>query len=350
MKFKIQLITQREADEEIQELACLERGAEGLEEVGITLAEAKALLATLQRHVVEEQMAAYLAVRQRCPQCAQAFRHKDQHPVVFRTLFGNLELSSPRWFHCACQPHATRTFSPLAALLTEHCSSERLYLETKWASLVSFNLAAQLLQDVLPTDSHIRATSARNRQLYLNPEAEHYLDWFHVTMRLTVMGQYAKGLPAQPGEDGQVDRAEAEKGLERIKWYLWHGNVVRALDRIEGLAFLLDGEAHQPGSWKKLAKAVEEFHTYIHANAGFIPNYGERWRNGDFIASGFVESTVNEVVSKRMVKKQQMQWTPRGAHLLLQARTKVLNEELDQTFQRWYPGFRKTDDHLTRAA
>ena len=28
----------------------------------------------------------------------------------------------------------------------------------------------------------------------------------------------------------------------------------------------------------------------------------------------FVESTVNEVISKRLVKKQQMRWTKRGAH------------------------------------
>lgn len=66
---------------------------------------------------------------------------------------------------------------------------------------------------------------------------------------------------------------------------------------------------------------VPGYARYIEANAPFIPNYGERWRNADIIASGFVESTVNEVVSKRMVKKQQMQWTKRGAHLLLQART-----------------------------
>jgi len=33
----------------------------------------------------------------------------------------------------------------------------------------------------------------RNVQLYLNPEAEHLLDWFHVTMRLTVLTQTAKG-------------------------------------------------------------------------------------------------------------------------------------------------------------
>jgi hypothetical protein len=38
-----------------------------------------------------------------------------------------------------------------------------------------------------------------------------------------------------------------------------------------------------------------------------------------------VESTVNQVISKRFCKKQQMAWTPRGAHLLLQSRTRVLN-------------------------
>ena len=28
--------------------------------------------------------------------------------------------------------------------------------------------------------------TVRDLQLYLNPQAEHLLDWFHVTMRLTV--------------------------------------------------------------------------------------------------------------------------------------------------------------------
>ena len=57
-----------------------------------------------------------------------------------------------------------------------------------------------------------------------------------------------------------------------------------------------------------------------------MPNFGERYRNGETISTAFVESTVNQVISKRMVKKQQMQWTPRGAHLLLQTRTKVLKK------------------------
>jgi len=54
----------------------------------------------------------------------------------------------------------------------------------------------------------------------------------------------------------------------------------------------------------------------------------------------FNQSTINQVVSRRFVKKQQMQWTLRGAHLLLQTRTKVLNNELEEVFRRWYPQFR----------
>jgi len=47
--------------------------------------------------------------------------------------------------------------------------------------------------------------------------------------------------------------------------------------------------------------------------------------------------SINQVISKRMVKKQQMRWTKRGAHLLLQVRTQVLNDEWRDTFCRWYP-------------
>ena len=91
------------------------------------------------------------------------------------------------------------------------------------------------------------------------------------------------------------------------------------------------------GTARKLLKAVEEFHTYSTNNVGFIPNYGKRYRHGERISTGFVESTVNQVVSKRMVKKQQIQWSKRGAHLLLQIRTRVLNDEWEATFRTWYP-------------
>lgn len=72
-------------------------------------------------------------------------------------------------------------------------------------------------------------------------------------------------------------------------------------------------------------------------NSAFIPNYGERYGHGEAISSSLAESTVNEIVSRRMAKKQQMIWTQKGAHLLLQVRTKTLNNEIRDSFKNWYP-------------
>ena len=64
------------------------------------------------------------------------------------------------------------------------------------------------------------------------------LDWFHITMRLTVMLQMAKGL----GGNGSESREIAFKELERIKWFLWHGNLFRALETVDDLFMDLDKE------------------------------------------------------------------------------------------------------------
>lgn len=82
------------------------------------------------------------------------------------------------------------------------------------------------------------------------------------------------------------------------------------------------------------------FDTYLCNNQKFIPNFGERYRQGDTISTAFVESTINQVVSKRFVKKQQMQWSPKDAHFLLQTCTKVLDGDLESVFRGWYPQFR----------
>ena len=51
-----------------------------------------------------------------------------------------------------------------------------------------------------------------------------------------------------------------------------------------------------------------------------------------------------------MVKKQQMRWSPRGAHLLLQVRTRVLNNDLAGDFACWYPGLTNSDQPLDASA
>ena len=148
---------------------------------------------------------------------------------------------------------------------------------------------------------------------------------------------------------GSESRKNALKELERIKWFLWHGNVFRALETVDDLFMDLDTE-NPTAKETTLLKKLGEFDTYIRNNAGFTPNYGERWRYGETISTAFVESTVNQVISKRMVKKQQMRWSQQGAHLLLQVRTRVLNDELREVFREWYPSFTQGDEYQRRAA
>jgi hypothetical protein len=71
--------------------------------------------------------------------------------------------------------------------------------------------------------------------------------------------------------------------------------VFRADETLTDLMFEIDGaiqedrEAGRPVSMtlKKLARALEEFATYIDNNAGGIVNYGERHRCGERISTGF---------------------------------------------------------------
>ncbi len=78
---------------------------------------------------------------------------------------------------------------------------------------------------------------------------------------------------------------------------------------------------------------MREFQIYNTSNEASPINYGERYRSGERISSAFVDTTVNTVISKRFAKKQQMQWSRRRAHLLLQTRTRTLDGSLRATFE-----------------
>jgi hypothetical protein len=182
--------------------------------------------------------------------------------------------------------------------------------------------------------------NVRDLQLYLSPLAEHLLDWFQITMRITVLRQQIKELIVIT-PDHDLEQPDGE--LERLKWYLWHGNVFQPLQEIAHVQWELEDLDEAVPVSRKLAKNVAEFHSYIEANEAFIPNYGDRYRYGEVISTAFVESTVNQLISKRFVKKQQMRWTKKGAHLLLQVRAQVLNEDLRPTFERWYGAMPSTD-------
>lgn len=434
---------------DVEEAVTFEKGAARLEEVGLSLAEGKALLAATQRRIVAFQAANHVERHRHCAACGRRLRSKGSYPTLFRSLFGDIRLASPRFHRCGCGDRVgPGTMSPLNELLSDHTAPERLYLETRWASLAPYAATATMLTDVLPVGETINASTIRAHVLraaeraeselgeerscfidgcpadwqdlphpegrivvgldggyvrnwgekasnfevivgrsmpedraprylglvhgydrkpkrrlvdvlesqglqpnqevtfltdggdeikalteLISPCSEHVLDWFHIAMRLTVLGQYARGV-AQLSDEGPP----LLEDLERLKWRLWHGDIHRASEELGDLEDEVDGLEVTYPNLGRFRRAMHELAVYIAENAGSIINYGERCRTGERISTAFVESTVNTVIGKRFAKRQQMQWTPRGAHLLLQTRTRALDGTLRTMFERWYPG------------
>jgi hypothetical protein len=361
MKFRVHLVIESDDNRPgaVEEIGVFERGQLGAENLGLTLAEARELLCGLQQAVVSAQTAQFSEEQTHCPTCGTRRARKGQHSIAFRTAFGKLSLQSPRYYQCCGAPTHAKSVSPLANLLAERTAPELVYLESKFAGLMSYGLTVSVLSEVLPLGAAINTTGVRRQvqavaqrlegelgeerfsfidtcqldldklpdpgppltvgldggfvhardenrrqagsfevivgksmvedggakclafvnredakpkrrlfevlksqglqpnqqlmflsdggdtvrdlQLYLSPESEHWLDWFHITMRLTVMGQYVKGLAAElraadkkpmppDGDESaeRIDAADIAQRLERLKWNLWHGNVRRA--------------------------------------------------------------------------------------------------------------------------
>ena len=150
---RIQVVTIGEdGHEKRREIRFIQRTDLKPETLGLTLAEGKMILKDLQQIVVECQVASFLLPKRACPDCGEARCTKGSHTLLVRTVFGQLTVRSPRLHHCACRPHETKTFSPLAELLPNRTLPELLFLETKWASLMSYGMTSKLLQEVLPMD------------------------------------------------------------------------------------------------------------------------------------------------------------------------------------------------------
>ncbi|MEJ2387207.1 MAG: ISKra4 family transposase [Chromatiaceae bacterium] len=364
MKFRFELRCIADDQEEVHPVASLEREGVAPETLGLTLVEGRAILKTIQEVMIEKPLAHYVESQRRCPDCGAPRPIRGHHQVNLRTAFGNCTVDRPLLVGIDAgfvrargqQGHfEVITGKSILAFKRDDPEDAPTADARCFAFVQTFDdkpkrrLFELLKSEGMQDNQQVTFLSdgggdVRNLPLYLNPQAEHLIDWFHITVRLTVMLQAAKGLEEtiREGEEQYPLRQPVLETLERIKWYLWHGNVFQALKHIDDLEQDLDvaafeGAAERP---RKLLKAVEEFHSYVDNNRDFIPNYGERFRQGEAISTAFVESTVNQVISKRMVKRQQMQWSQRGAHLLLQCRTRVLNEELEDVFRGWYPQFR----------
>src|SRR5262245_54673113 len=400
MRLKLQLVMCNAQGEEetVTDVLTLDKHHQRIEHLGLTLAESKQLLSTLQRHLLQQQINTFLDLGATCRDCGTPLKLKAHASRSFRILFGTFQFDSPRLEHCDCTRRKTSSFRPLAALLTESVAPELLYMEAKWSSLVSDGMSLDALQDFVPLDLSLDVRAVRydtlkvakrleaelgdeqsgfiegapsdwdllpspegvfkvgidggyvrnwvdkkhtfevivgksilslaegeknkttllkrfgfvqtldtkpKRRLYevlhdqgiqmnqeitflsdgnntlralqleMSPQATHIFDWFHLTMKLTVLGQYGKGLVQCEAELGEAICDQ----IERLKWSLWHGQVDKALGKINDLESSIAPFSEPYARYAGLVKALAALRTYIENNRHWIPNYGERYRN-----------------------------------------------------------------------
>lgn len=167
----------------VKEVFSLERKSEDLqpETLGISLDEAKDVLAAIQTILVTAQATRFLEQQSSCPDCGMPYPKNGTHQLPFRTLFGTITLVSQRFYACSCSQATTRrqgqkqiSFSPLANLLPERTAPEFLYLQTKWAAVMSYGRTAQLLEEVLPLEKRISTAtlSAHVQQIATRVDGE----------------------------------------------------------------------------------------------------------------------------------------------------------------------------------
>ena len=107
--WRVKLVAERQPGVTIEtELACIERDAQvGLADLGLSLAEAKQLMAALQAEIVPMQVAALGECPRACRACGRRLASKGYSPVRFRSLFGDVPVRVRRLLACPCQGGAT---------------------------------------------------------------------------------------------------------------------------------------------------------------------------------------------------------------------------------------------------
>ena len=169
----------------------------------------------------------------------------------------------------------------------------------------------------------------------------HVLDWFHLAMRIQHVAQAVKGWPDITNRDRQYGTLFAG-AVEHVRWRLWHGQVQRALDLIGDTVAALDAIAAVGSAARatvaKVAALLRGLETYAAGQAAMIIDYATARHDAEPISTAPTESAVQWLLHRRMGARQQMRWSPRGAHMMLRVRTAVANGAFERDYavaERW---------------
>jgi hypothetical protein len=128
---------------------------------GLTLAEAKQLLAAVQQQIVAEQASDHAAHQPTCSDCRSACRVKDYRSRTVATLFGHVAMRLARFGCVACGKIETGMCWPAHGRSTPELDQIQAHL----SALMTYRTVADLLVQVFPIDVGKDPETLRRRVL-----------------------------------------------------------------------------------------------------------------------------------------------------------------------------------------
>jgi len=239
-----------------------------LAEVGLALAETKALLAKLQASMLCGQVAGYVAHHRVCAACGMLQPLKDRRTRRLQTLFGTVEVEAPRFKLCRCRqpaPMAEVTVSPVCALLTARCTPELERVQAELGARTSFRDAARILDALLPASpANQESVRTRTHAVALQLEADDRQAAAEVTA-------------VQDGPD-KAAAADASRPIVMLD-----GAYIRAVPghqvrNFEAICGKVEHEGHSTRRFALVRSVAEQPHALLRAA---LQDQG--WREGDAV-------------------------------------------------------------------
>jgi hypothetical protein len=134
----------------------------------------------------------------------------------------------------------------------------------------------------------------------------------------------------------------------RIRDALWRGRAALGIELARTLAAsLAEAVPSLPpfyaGAASTAQGATARLTEFLKNNALILVDYARAREGGKRISTAPAESVMNHVINRRMSKRQQMRWSAKGAHLMLQARVDLLDDRLHGRYKARYPHFRSPE-------
>ena len=175
LRWRVKLVAERPSGVTTEtELACIERDEQtSLAELGLRLEEAKRLTAALQAEIVPAQVTALGECPRACEACGRGLASKGHSAARFRSLFGEVPVRVRRWLVCLCQGASESEAKSVAVLAFGRGAAvapELAYVTARYAALVPFGRAADLLSELLPVGGAQHASTVRSRTLRVGAE------------------------------------------------------------------------------------------------------------------------------------------------------------------------------------